>query len=121
LKPIPSDKIPVFLEKEIYRSESLKAKVVVHTIYDNDEECGCTIVGKKGIYSLKFSDLRWCKESPYWELKPHDKVKILVGKNKDKVGIVTSTMPDGGPIFCKDEATNKSFRIAFFGHQVEKI
>jgi len=120
MKPVKSDKVPVFMPKDVYYSDSLKSKVIIHTIYDDDQECGCTIVGKKGIYSLKFQDLKFSPESPYIEIVPLDKVEILWGKNKGKIGIVTSVM-QGGPIFVKSDVTNKSFGKPFFAHQLVKI
>jgi predicted P-loop ATPase len=120
MKPVQTDKIPVFLPKDVYYSYSLKAKVVVHTIYDDDQECGCTIVGKKGIYSLKFHDLKFSPESPYIKCVPLDRVEILWGKNKGKTGIVTSVMP-GGPIFVKSADTGKSFGKPYFAHQLVKL
>ncbi|WP_016953531.1 DnaB-like helicase N-terminal domain-containing protein [Anabaena sp. PCC 7108] len=113
-------KIPHFMEKGIYWSQSLKAKVTVHTIYDQDEECGCTIHGRKGIYSLKFHDLKCCKESWYVEIRQSDTVKILIGKKKGQVGTVTSVMPGQGPIFVK-VPNQKGIMKPFFAHQLEKI
>jgi hypothetical protein len=86
--------LPIFIEGGIYWSVSNQKKVKVHLITDTLEECSCTIIdGRKGHYSLNFSDLKAVDESYCYFIQQGDKVKIHAGKKAGTIASVSSQMP----------------------------
>jgi hypothetical protein len=109
--------LPLIEEKGTYWSASFKREVKVFQIFDEFSEASCQVSGR-GRFSLTFTDLQWCEQSPRSEFSVGDKVVILVGKHKETFATITTIRPDGIWLRCDDR--RKPLARAFFPHQLAK-
>ncbi|RCJ34608.1 hypothetical protein A6769_22020 [Nostoc punctiforme NIES-2108] len=112
-----SDPLPLLQEKATYWSASFKREVKVFQIFDEFSEASCQVSGR-GRFSLTFTDLQCCEQSPRSNFSVGDKVVILVGKYKETFATITTIRADGIWLKCDDR--KKSLTRAFFPHQLVK-
>ncbi|WP_445629277.1 DnaB-like helicase N-terminal domain-containing protein [Nostoc sp. DSM 114167] len=112
--PLP---LPLIEEKATYWSASFKREVKVFQIFDEFSEASCH-VAEKGRFSLTFTDLQCCEQSPRSDFRIGDRVVILVGKNKETFATITTIRADG--IWLKSDDRKKRLAKAYFPHQLAK-
>ena len=111
------DPLPLLQEKASYWSVSFKREVKIFQIFDEFSEASCQVSGR-GRFSLTFTDLQCCEQSPRSDLSVGDKVVILVGKHKETFATITDIRVDG--IWLKCDARKKRLARPYFPHQLVK-
>ncbi|MDZ8135133.1 MAG: AAA family ATPase [Nostoc sp. DedQUE04] len=109
--------LPFIEEKGTYWSASFQREVKVFQIFDEFSEASCHVTGR-GRFSLTFTDLQCCEQSPRSEFSVGDKVVILVGKYKETFATITTIRADG--IWLKSDDRKKRLAKAYFPHQLVK-
>ncbi|RCJ37641.1 hypothetical protein A6769_12120 [Nostoc punctiforme NIES-2108] len=109
--------LPLIQEKGTYWSASFKREVKVFQIFDEFSEASCQVSGR-GRFSLTFTDLQCCEQSPRSEFSVGDRVVVLVGKYKETFATITTIRADGIWLKCDDR--RKPLTKAYFPHQLVK-
>ena len=109
--------LPLLQEKASYWSASFNREVKIFQIFDEFSEASCQVSGR-GRFSLTFTDLQCCEQSPRSNLTVGDRVVILVGKNKETFATITTIRTDG--IWLKSDDRKKRLAKAYFPHQLAK-
>ncbi|MBD2243225.1 DnaB-like helicase N-terminal domain-containing protein [Nostoc sp. FACHB-888] len=110
--------LPFIEEKGLYWSVSFNREVKVFQIFDELSEASCQVSGR-GRFSLTFTDLQCCEQSPRSDLSVGDKVVILVGKYKETFATITTIRTDGIWLKCDDR--KKRLTRPYFPHQLVKV